>query len=305
MATVQPQQLPPLTLLGIGPSGRVDIKLGYIQQAGQIFSAIDGSRLLMYATFGEAYYMQVDTKPSESWKKGQLFVQSTAGYRPDVDVGGVAYHANLNLAATKSVLSDFLDIYMGCLAVAGGPLAWSITGMNVLVMGGKIKRNYQLYIDALEAFVSDDMELRKLMPTFYDHMYAELFLGRIEADVKSKAKDLIKESIPAPKAVKGLIGVFLGKVGEDPMKRMLDGIRGIIVDVLFKTMDHVASGKPLGNEQVQLLAKHHIVPMYAKLSQVPMRQDRAEAIIREAANNATRVRPRLAKIVKATEALTG
>lgn len=306
MASAQPQQLPPLTLLGIGPTGRVDIKLGYVQQAGQIFSSIDGSRLLMYATLGEAYYMQVDTKPNETWKKGQLFVQSTAGYRPDVNVGGVAYHANLNLAATKSVLSDFLDIYMGCLAVAGGPLAWSITGMNVLVMGGKIKRNYQCYIDALEAFVSDDMELRKLMPTFYDHMYVELFLGRIEADVKSKAKDLIKESIPAPKAVKGLIGVFLGKVGEDPMKRMLEGIRGIIVEVLLKVIDHVTStGKPLSNEQVQQLAKHHIVPMYAKLSQVTMRQDRAEAIIREAAGNPARVKPRLLRISKAVEALTG
>jgi hypothetical protein len=306
MATAQPQQLPPLTLLGIGFTGRVDIRLGYIQHAGQVFSAIDGKRLLCYATpFGDAYYMQVETLPSETWKKGQYFVQPYNAYRQAVDAGGVAHHVNINLAATKSVLSDFLDIYMGCMAVAGGPVAWSITGMNLLVMGGKIKRNYQLYVEALEAFVSNDMELRKLMPTFYDHMYGELFLGRIEADLKGKAKDLVKESIPAPKAVKGIIGVFLGKVGEDPMKRMLQGIRGMIVDVLFKTMDHVAGGKPLSNEQVQLLAKHHIVPMYAKLSQVPMRQDRAEAIIREAAANAARIRPRLQKIVNAVDALTG
>lgn len=231
-------------------------------------------------------------------------MQSNSGYRSDVDVGGVAYHVNLNLAASKTVISNFLDIFMGCVAVAGGPLAYSITGMNLLVAGGKLKRNYALYTEALEAFVSDDMELRKLMPTFYDHMYAELFLGRIEADLKDKAKDLIKGAIPAPKAVKGLIGVFLGKVGEDPMKRMLEGIRGIIVDVLLKVIDHVGSGKPLGNEQVQQLATHHIVPMYAKLSQVAMRQDRAEAIIREAAGNAARIKPRLVKIAKAVEALT-
>ncbi len=48
------------------------------------------------------------------------------------------------------------------------------------------------YTGALEAFVSDDMALRKSMPTFYDHMYAELSLGRIEADLKDKAKDLVK-----------------------------------------------------------------------------------------------------------------
>jgi hypothetical protein len=304
MATAQPQQLPPFTLLGLGPTGRVDIRSGYIQWAGQTFSAIDGSRLLMYATpFGDVYYMQVDTLPSETWKKGHYFVQAFNGYRQDVEAGGVAYHANINLAATKSVLSDFLDIYMGCLAVAGGPLAWSITGMNVLVAGGKIKRNYQLYVDALDAFVSGDMELSRLMPKFYDHMYANLFLARIEADLKGKAKDLLKDAIPAPKAVKGIIGVFLGKVGEDPMKRTLQGIRDIIVDVLFKTMDHVGAGKPLGEDQVKLLAEHHVTKMYAKLNPMGIRREHAEEIIREAARNAARIRPRLQKIVKAVDAL--
>lgn len=307
MASVQPQEIPPLTLLGLTPTGRVDIKLGYIQQAGQVFASIDGSRLLCYAQgFGDVYYMQVDTKPAETWKKGRMFVQSNAAYRSDVNVGGVAYHVNLNLAASKAVISNFLDIYMGCMAVAGGPLAWSITGMNLVVAGGKLKRNYELYVDALEAFVSDNMELRRLMPVFYDHMYAELFLGRIEADLTGKAKDLVTGAIPAPKAVKGLIGVFLGKVGEDPMKRMLDGIRGIIVNVLLKVIEHVTtSGKPLAQEQVQQLAFHHIVPMYAAMSRVPMRQDRAEAIIREAAKNAAATKPRLLKIAKAIEALNG
>lgn len=306
MASAQPQEVPSLHLLGLTPTGRVDIKLGYIQQAGQVFASIDGSRLLCYAQgFGDVYYMQVDTKPVEAWKKGRIFVQSNAGYRQDVNVGGVAYHVNINLAGSKEVISNFLDIFMGCVAVAGGPVAFAVTGMNVLVAGGKLKRNYALYTEALQAFVSDNMELRRLMPVFYDHMYAELFLGRIEADLKDKAKDLLKESIPAPKAVKGLIGVFLGKVGEDPMKRMLGGIRGIIVDVLLKSIDRVAETRaPLSTDQIQKLASYHIVPMYAKLSQVPMRQDRAEAIMREATANGPMVKPRLLKIAKAIEAVT-
>lgn len=304
MASNTPQEVNPLHLLGATPSGRVDIKLGYIQQAGQVFASIDGSRLLCYAQGkGDVYYIQTDTKPIEAWKKGRVFVQSNSGYCSDVHVGGVAYHVNLNLAGSKEVISNFLDIFMGCVAVAGGPVGFAVTGMNVLVAGGKLKRNYALYTEALEAFVSNDMELRRLMPTFYDHMYAELFLGRIEADLKDKAKDLVKDAIPAPKAVKGLIGVFLGKVGEDPMKRMLEGIRGIIVDVLLKVIEHSAGGKPLDADQVQKLASYHLVPMYGKLSQVALRQDRAEAIIREAAKNGAQARPRLLKIAKAIEAL--
>lgn len=305
MASQQPMEISPLTLLGATPSGRVDIKLGYIQYAGQVFASIDGSRLLCYAQGqGDVYYIQTEPKASEPWKKGRVFVQSNAGYRQDVGVGGVAYQVNLNLAGSKAVISNFLDIFMGCVAVAGGPVAYAVTGMNLLVAGGALKRNYALYTEALEAFVSDNMELRRLMPTFYDHMYAELFLGRIEADLQGKARDLVTGAIPAPKAVKGLIGVFLGKVGEDPMKRMLGGTREIIVDVLLKVIEHVLStGKPLAADQVQKLASYHIVPMYAKISRVGMRQDRAEAIIQEAAAHAAKVKPRLVKIAKAVAAL--
>jgi hypothetical protein len=307
MATAQPREISPLTLLGATPSGRVDVRLGFSQVAGQVFSSIDGARLLLYATpFGDVYYAQVGERGIIPINKGKIFVQSYNAYRVDINEGGVAYHVNINLAGSKTVISNFLDIFMGCLAVAGGPVAYAITGMNVLVAGGKLKRNYALYTEALEAFVSDDMALRHMMPVFYDHMYAELFLGRIEADLKDKAKDLVKGAIPAPKAVKGLIGVFLGKVGEDPMKRMLNGIRGIIVDVLLKSIDRVAeTGQPLTADQIQKLASYHIGPMYAKLSQVPMRQDRAEAILREATGNGAKTRPRLLKIANAVDALTG
>lgn len=305
MAFSTPQDVNPLHLLGATPSGRVDIRLGYTQQAGQVFSAIEGSRLLLHAThFGDVYYMQSGEKGVIPNNRGRIFVQSYDAYREDVNVGGVAYHVNLNLAGSKAVISNFLDIFMGCVAVAGGPLAYSITGMNLVVAGGALKRNYALYAEALEAFVSDNMELRRLMPIFYDHMYAELFLGRIEADLQGKARDLVGGAIPAPKAVKALVGVFLGKVGEDPMKRMLGGIRGIIVDVLLKVIEHViSSGQPLAADQVQKLASLYVVPMYAAMSRVAMRQDRAEEIIREAARNAAKVKPRLLKISKAIQAL--
>lgn len=304
MASTTPQEVHPLTLLGATPSGSVVLKMGYVQHAGQVFASIDGSRLLLYCQgAGDVYYAQIGEKSVIPRDRGKLFVQSYHGYWADVDQGGVIQQVNLNLAGSKSTISNFMDLFMGCVAVAGGPLAYAITGMNLLVAGGKIKRNYALYSEALEAFVSDNMQLRSLMPVFYDHMYAELFLGRIEADLQGKAKDLVTGAIPAPKAVKALVGVFLGKVGEDPMKRMLDGIRGIIVDVLLKVIEHSASGKPLDAAQIQKLASYHIVPMYAKMSQVAMRQDRAEAIIREAAKSASQVKPRLTKIAKAIEAL--
>lgn len=305
MASTTPQEVNPLHLLGATPSGRVDIRLGYIQQAGQVFSAIDGARLLLHATlFGDVYYAQVGEKGVIPINRGKIFVQSYDAYRNDVNQGGVAYHVNINLAGSKNVISNFLDLFMGCVAVAGGPLAYAITGMNVLVAGGKLKRNYALYTEALEAFVSDNMELHRLMPILYEHMYVGLFVNRIEADLKGKAKDLATGAIPAPKAVKALIGVFLGKVGEDPMKQMLDGILKIINEVLLMIIEHVESNKPaLTPEQIQKLAKHHIVDRFATFSKVPVKQDRAEAIIRETVRNGRLAKPRLLKIAKAIQAL--
>lgn len=304
MASATPQEVHPLVLLGATPSGSVVLKMGYVQHAGQVFASIDGSRLLLYCQgAGDVYYAQVGEKGVIPVRRGKIFVQSYQSYWSDVDQGGVIHNVNLNLAGSKTVISNFLDLFMGCVAVAGGPVAYAITGMNLLVAGGKVKRNYVLYSEALEAFVSDGMELRRLMPVFYDHMYVDLFLARIEADLQGKSRDLVTGVIPAPKAVKALIGVFLGKVGEDPMKAMLEGIRGIIIDVLLKVIEHSAGGKPLDAEQVQKLASYHIVPMYRKISRVEMRQDRAEAIIREAAKNGAQVRPRLLKIAKAIEAL--
>lgn len=302
-----PRELDPLTLLGCTGRGSVHIRLGYVQENGVIFPSIDGARLLCVGCVsneGDVYYMQAEALPTERWKEGRFFVQRASAYKTDVSVGGVARTVNLNMRATKAVISDFMDIYMGCLSVAGGPVAWGITGMNILVKGGQLKRNYALYTDALQAFVSDNMELRRCMPVFYDHMYCELFLGRIEADLTGKAKDLMTEAIPAPKAVKALIGVFVGKIGEDAMKTTLSGIRDIIRDVLLKVIDHsLTKNEPISKEQVTKLASHHIVPMYAKMSRVAMRQDRAEAIIQEAVAKAALVRPRLVKIAKAIDAL--
>ena len=104
--------------------------------------------------------------------------------------------------------------------------------------------------------------------------------------------------------MKALIGVFVGKIGEDAMKTTLSGIRDIIRDVLLKVIDHsLTKNEPISKEQVTKLASHHIVPMYAKMSRVAMRQDRAEAIIQEAVAKAALVRPRLVKIAKAIDAL--
>jgi hypothetical protein len=287
---------------------------GGFAEAGTVYPSADGSRLLTHVFAGQAVFVQTEDNRKQPWKVGRVYSQPTQFFDIDINrFGGYAGILTKKLAGTKAVISNFMDIYMGCLSVAGGPLAWSILGMNLIVAGGKIKQNYDLYEEALEAFIGGDMILQKSMPVFFEHMFVELYLGRIEADLTGKAKEVaagfiakkIVKTEAAEKVLSGTIGVFLGKIGEDAMKRTLNGMSAIIREVLLKVIDHKLAGKPVTEDQVELLAKHHVVPMYAKLSQVPLRMDRAKAIVREAANNASTVRGRLEKIAKAVDKLAG
>lgn len=301
-----PVEIQPSVLFGISPSGFVPLKSMGVAQAGTVFPSIDGSRFLNIVMEGEAYFIQTKTLKNEAWKLGRVFKQRSVTFSEDVNQGGVAGLVNVSLAATKSVLSNFLDIYMGCMAVAGGPTAMAITGMNTVVAGGKIKQNYTLYCEALEAFVADNQELSRLMPFFHKNIYVQLILGRIEAELQGQARQLVNGMIPVHKAVKPIIGVFLGKVGEDAMKRTLRGTRDIIKDVLLKVIDHVMSkGEGLSETQVNLLAVKHIVPMYKDMSHIEIPESTAEEMVREAARNPVAIRPRLVKIARAIDALQG
>lgn len=308
-----PVERPGTDVVGIEIGGSLPLASGGYAEAGTVYPAVDGSRLLTHVIGLQAFFIQTDDNTKQPWKVGRLYQQQTGSFGTDIGLGAVASSLKRRLAGTKATISNFMDIYLGCLAVAGGPLAWSITGMQLVVAGGQIRQNYLKYEDALEAFVGGEMILRDKMPVFFDHMFVELYLGRIEADLTGKAKEVAAGFIAkkfvkteaAEKVLSGTIGVFIGKMGEDAMKRTLKGISGIIREVLLKVIEHKAIGKPLTEDQVELLAKHHMIPMYDKLSRVPLRMDRAKAIVREAYDNAATVKPRLEKIAKAVDALAG
>jgi len=292
-------------LFGVSSGGSLPTVSQGKAEAGTVYPSIDGRRLLTHVIGLQAWYIQTEVNTNEIWKVGRLYRQDSWSFGMDVSVGGTSNLLAKSLSGTKEVISNFLDIFIGCVSVAGGPVGWSILGMNVVVAGGKIKQNYAEYDSALEAFVGDDMALRKLMPIFYDHMFVQLFLSRIEADLTGKAKEMATGALIKNKAVANLVGVFVGKVGEDAMKKMLTGINKIIKEVLLPIADHVITKGQISTEQVHQLVTHHLIPEFGKLSRVPMREDRAKEIIRETQANPQAVKARLQKIAKALDALNG
>ena len=297
--------MPASDLFGVSSGGSLPTVSQGRAEAGTVYPSIDGRRLLTHVIGLKAFYLQTEVSTNEKWKAGRWYYQDSWSFGMDVSVGGTANLVAKNLAGTKAVISTFLDIFIGCVSVAGGPLAWSILGMNIVVAGGQIKRNYAVYDSAMQAFVGDDMALRKLMPVFYDHMFVQLFLSRIESDLTAKAKEMATKAVIKNKMVASLIGVFIGKVGEDAMKTMLTGINEIIKDVLLKIADHVIAKGPITSEQINGLITHHLIPKFGKMSGIKMREDRAKEIIRETQANPQAVKARLQKISTALSALNG
>jgi len=300
-----PVEIPASDLFGVSSGGSLPTVSQGRAEAGIVYPSIDGRRLLTHVIGLNAFYLQTEVSTNEKWKAGRWYWQDSWSFGMDVSVGGTANLVAKNLAGTKAVISTFLDIFIGCVSVAGGPVAWSILGMNIVVAGGQIKRNYAVYDSAMQAFVGDDMALRKLMPVFYDHMFVQLFLSRIESDLTAKAKEMATKTVIKNKMVASLIGVFIGKVGEDAMKTMLTGINEIIKDVLLKIADHVIAKGPITSEQINSLITHHLIPKFGKMSGIKMREDRAKEIIRETQDNPQAVKARLQKISTALSALNG
>lgn len=303
----EPRELQATDLMNIPPSGTVNSNtINGIYEPGMIIPAIDGKRYLYGTAGSEAVYIQVGISAVKMKKLGSIYAQEKPSFSWDTGPGGTAGGVIQRTGSTTAVIKNFLDIYLGVLSCAGGPVAWSITGMNLLVAGGKVKQNYSIYRDALEALVDNKLYFRNNMKIFYETILGELFFGRMEEELMGRAKDYLSDAVPGPKVAGKLVGVALAQIGENHLHQRLGTVKEMIEKVLLKVADHVITkNQQISEEQVKALAAHHLKPLLDKTGAVingPM--SRAEEIIRETSRNASFARPRLKKISTAIGALT-
>ncbi len=287
-------------LYRIGPGGVVHDNGGFTAEAGLNYPSVDGSRFFYGTANNEAIFIQSDTNGGDPTRRGRIFYQKPSDFVSDINRGAIGADLTKRLAPTKAVLKNAMDIYLGVLTVSGGPVAWTVTGMNLLVAGGQLKQNYSKYCAAMEALVDAQTGIRPKMPIFYEHVIGELVIGRIEQELRGKGRALITGAIPGPKVAGKLVGVFLGKVGENKLKQRLNAIKKLIQEVLLKVADHVNSkNEGLSETQVEQLCTHHVIPILRDAGAVTPPMSRAKEIIRETERHAREMRPQLNKIAVA------
>jgi len=290
--------------------GSLDVRNIGILHAGDFVSSIDGERYFHSTADPVVYYLQTKALPGKGHMVGKFYYQHNAGFRGDVGVGGVAGEVNRRTGGTKAVIKTFMDVFIGALACAGGPLAWSITGMNLFVMSGKIVQNYNKYEDAMVAILASRKIFRDRMPVFYRTVLYELYFGVVEQQLMSRGKDLISDAIPGPKIAGKLVGVLLGAMGEDKLQVRLKALQELFNDVLEKVAKHAMdNGQALGakqtclsEDQITKLADLHVMRILKKTNCVLPRMEEAKEIVREAARN-WNIRSDLHKMATAIEAI--
>jgi len=308
---IAPEEVPSWQLLSIPPmGGSLYANTMGTAEAGMFLPAIDGERYY-HANAGDyVYYMQTRALPSQSSKVGKFFLQSKTGFIGDVGTGGAAGGVARRTSGTKAVIKTFMDVFIGALACAGGPLAWSITGMNLFVMSGNVVRNYKKYEDAMVAILASRKIFRDRMPVFYRTVLWELYFGTVEQQLMSRSKDILSEAIPGPKVAGKLVGVLLGALGEDKLQVRLKALKELFSEVLEKVAKHAMDqGQPLGagkiclsEDQVTKLAELHVMRILKTTNCVLPRMEEAKEIVREAVRN-WNVRSDLHKLVIAIDAM--
>lgn len=271
---------------------------------GRLLAAPGGKRLFYGQISNDCIFIGADLSPAYVGNLGKIFSQGRGAFSNDISFGGPANLLSTGLAGTKAVISNFLDVFVGAVACAGGPVAWGITGMTLAVTAGNIKKNYKTYSDGLEAIYYYMIYCSTLTPTLTKFLLGPLIFDAIWDKAKAKGLSKLTGAVPGPDIGGYLLGVGLDALGEKQVETRLKAISKLMKDVLVKVALHQQEHytETLSNEQVHLLAKHHIVNELSPIGLAPKQAD-AETIIREVAANCFKVRKPLSDIAKTLDLL--
>ncbi|HYP43250.1 MAG TPA: hypothetical protein VEQ18_04450 [Candidatus Nitrosocosmicus sp.] len=289
--------------LWLGPmTGTVDLQPHGFAEAGKIYPGPDGDRFYYGNYDNYCIYVLVRANMNSVGKLGKFFKQNRFSFATDISEGGPGAEVTRRLHGSKAVIEGFMDVFMGVLSCAGGPVAMGITGMNILVATGNITKNYDVYKKAIEVLLYNRQFIEKNARQLYYVIFAESMLGGLEKMLTGRAKEALLNAVPGPKIAGKVLGVFLGKIGEDKLKVRLKMINKLFKDVLIKVADHASQTYPnkLSNQQVSDLAKH-VIKTLNEPGLLTLPQITGESIIREVVDNCLGLQNPLKKISAALD----
>ena len=253
----EPVEIEAWDLMGIAPTGSVQTLSNGIVEAGAMISGPDGRRFFYGTAGNDCLFILVKPNANNASKTGRVFMQGRGSFQSDSTFGGTGSEVIRRTAATQKIIKAWLEIYIGALACAGGPVAMAITGMNLVVLGAQIKQNYKVYNDGMVELLVAKKFCSRHMPVLYRAVLKQLLFGQLENWAVGKAKDALSDAVPGPKVAGKLVGVLLSQIGEDHLQESLKAINNLLKEVLIKVAVHCSeTGGKLNETQIEQLSRH-------------------------------------------------
>lgn len=233
---------------------------------------------------------------------GKIYYQSMKSFQYDVGLYGPLAEAGRRLQGSKEVIKNFLDVFTGIVATAGGPVAWGIAGMNLAVTAGKIKQEYSSYSKVMEIILYHHDFFFHKIPAFTATVLGEYLAGVLQDRAINFGKGVAAKSIPG--AGGKIAGVILGQIGEARTSNRLKALSRLLKEVLIKVAIRQSEIYPqkLTEDQINGLAIH-VKKNLCDLTDFPMKDIVRKEIIREVGANPLSLAPRFQAIATAIDTL--
>jgi hypothetical protein len=285
------------------PGGNVQLPMAGLAEPGMLLYGPEGRRMLYGTADTSVVFIRADTSGVRMASAGQIYYQSQHSFQYDVGKYGPLAEAGRRLSSTQEVIKDFLDVFTGIVATVGGPVAWGIAGMNVVVTAGKIKQEYSAYAKVFETILYHYDFLFQRVPAFTSTMLGECLAGVLQDKAINYGKGVVSSAIPG--AAGKIVGVILGQMGESRMNNRLKAISTLLKEVLIKIAVRQSEVYPqkLTPEQITGLAEK-VRQYLADVTEFEVKAIVRTAMVRETGDNPLSLEARYRAISKAIDAVT-
>jgi hypothetical protein len=280
--------------------GNVHLPQMGVAEPGKFLMGPEGRRMLYGTADDKAIFVAADTTPSGMARVGKVFYQSKSSFAHDVNRYGPLAETGRRLMASQEVIKNFLDVFTGIVATAGGPVAWGIAGMNVAVTAGKVKQEYAAFSKVMETILYHHGFLFQKVPAFTSNALGHFLAGVLEDKAINFGKGFVAKSIPG--AGGKVAGVILGQLGEARTSTRMKALSKTLKEVLIKVAVHQSTVYPaqLSEEQVVALARN-VRKHLCEMTEYKVTDIILESMVREIGQNPLSLEARFRAIATAID----
>ncbi len=180
----------------------------YVAQAGRIYTAFDGKRLILEVGCKTIIYIQINSRMPHTHHR--IFIQSQEGFNHDVTMRRVAKDVANKTKGVETLVKYEMYFIMGVISTTGLAAWLAITGADVTYIFSKNKPKVDSAKKLSLALLKEFSELEEYAPTLYSKV-SELISSELYGNLGRTAAQLPSTVVNDEKVQAQVSGILFGK----------------------------------------------------------------------------------------------